>query len=174
MRYRRISLNSDASQPTQDHSTSAVAPPPTLVEWFATTIEVTNNPGDHVGCMFAINGAMAVMPDISEAIVIKILPSKGLQPKGTNGGKMAQKRVFTGARPKSAKEQFTVVSPPQDEEFDVEAHTRMGQRSRVLHQMKEAQCILHHAMFFDDGDAIFFHQDVASRKRGANGKPVRE
>ena len=27
---------------------------------------------------------------------------------------------------------------------------------------------------FDDGDAVFFHQGVASRKRGANGKPIRE
>ena len=39
---------------------------------------------------------------------------------------------------------------------------------------QEAQCILHDAIFFDDGDAIFFHQGVASRIRGANGKPVRE
>ena len=39
---------------------------------------------------------------------------------------------------------------------------------------QEAQCILHDAIFLDNGDAIFFHQGVASRKRGANGKPVRE
>ena len=39
---------------------------------------------------------------------------------------------------------------------------------------QEAQCILYDAIFFDDGDAIFFHQGVTSRKRGANGKPVRE
>ena len=39
---------------------------------------------------------------------------------------------------------------------------------------QEAQCILHDAIFFDDGDAIYFHQGATSRKRGANGKPVRE
>ena len=39
---------------------------------------------------------------------------------------------------------------------------------------QEAQCILHDAICFNDGDAIFFHQGVASQKRGANGKPVRE
>ena len=40
---------------------------PTLVEWFAKTIEVTNNRDNYVGRMFAINDAMAVVPDISEA-----------------------------------------------------------------------------------------------------------
>ena len=39
---------------------------------------------------------------------------------------------------------------------------------------QEAQCILHDAILFDDGYAIFFYQGVASRKQGANGKPVRE
>ena len=56
--------------------------------------------------MFAINGAMAVVPEISETNVIKFLQSKGLQLEGTSGEKMAQKRVFTGQHPKSAKEQF--------------------------------------------------------------------
>ena len=48
VRYRTVPLNSDASQATQHHSTSEVAPPPTLVEWFAKTIALfgmcTNNP----------------------------------------------------------------------------------------------------------------------------------
>ena len=39
---------------------------------------------------------------------------------------------------------------------------------------QQAQCILHDAIPFDDGDALFFHQGVASRKRAANGTPVRE
>ena len=48
--------------------------------------------------MFAINAAMATVPDISEATVIKFLQSKGLRPEGTSGGKMAQKTVFIGGR----------------------------------------------------------------------------
>ena len=72
--------------------------------------------------MFALNNAMAVVLDVSEATVIKFLQSKGLQLEGISGGKMAQKRVFTGGRPKSATEQFTVFSPPQVEDPDVEAH----------------------------------------------------
>ena len=39
---------------------------------------------------------------------------------------------------------------------------------------QEALCIFHDAILFDDGDEIFFHQGVASRKRGANGKLVLE
>ena len=98
LRYRTVPLNSDASQATQHHSTPEVAPPPTLVEWFAKTIEVTNNPDNYVGRMFAINDAMAVVPDISEATVIKFLQSKGLRLEGISGGKMPQKRVFIGGR----------------------------------------------------------------------------
>ena len=75
VQYCTVPLNSDASQATQHHSTSEVAPQPTLVEWFAKTIEVTNNPDDHVGRMFAINAAMAAVPDISEATFIKFLQS---------------------------------------------------------------------------------------------------
>ena len=32
--------------------------------------------------------------------------------------------------------------------------------------------MLHNTVFVDDGDGIFVHRDVTSRKRGANGKPV--
>ena len=39
VRYRTVPLNSDASQATQPHSTPEVASPPTLLEWFAKTIE---------------------------------------------------------------------------------------------------------------------------------------
>ena len=129
VRYHTVPLNSDASQATQHHSTSEVAPPPTLVEWFAKTIEVTHNLDDYVGRMFAINAAMVAVPDISEVTVIKYLQSKGLRPEGTSGGKMAQKRVFIGGRPKTAKEQSTEVSAPQAEDSDVHAHmedTRAG------------------------------------------------
>ena len=59
-------------------SASVVAPPPTFVEWFAKTIEVTNSPDNYVGRMFAINGAIALVPDISEVTVIKFLQSMGL------------------------------------------------------------------------------------------------
>ena len=130
VRYRRVPLNSDASQATQHHSTSEVAPTPTLLEWFAKTIEVTNNPDDYVGRMFAINGAMAAVPHISEANVIKFLPSHGLWREGTSGGKMAQKRVFIGGRPKTAKEQSTEVSAPQPEDSDVDAHTEDGTQDK--------------------------------------------
>ena len=98
-------------------------PPPTLVEWFAKTIEVTNDPDDNVGRMFATNVAMAAVPDISEATVINFLQGKGLRPEGTGGGKMAQKRVFIGGRPKTTKEQSTEVSA---KEPNVEAHTDDG------------------------------------------------
>ena len=82
--YRTVPLNSDSSEATQHHSTFEVAPPPPhehlLNGLFAKTIEVTNNLDDYVGRMFAINGAMAMVPDISEATVIKFLQSKGLRP----------------------------------------------------------------------------------------------
>ena len=81
VRYRTVPLNSDASQATQPHSTPEVASPPTLLEWFAKTIEFTNNPDDCIGRMFAINGAMAAVPDISEATVVNILQSQGLRPE---------------------------------------------------------------------------------------------
>ena len=126
VRYRTVPLNSGAYQTTQDHSTSLVAPPTTLVEWFAKTIDVAHNVDNFVGRMFAINGAMAVLPDSSEATVIKFLQSKWLRPEGAKGGKMAEKRVFTGGRPKTAKEQGTNVSPPQAQDPDVDAHTEDG------------------------------------------------
>ena len=93
-------------------------------------MEVTINLDDYVGGMFAINAAMAVVPGISEATVIKSLQSKGLQPLGTSCGKMAQKRVFIGGRPKTAKEQSTKVSAPQAEDPHVEAHTEDGSKEQ--------------------------------------------
>ena len=72
--------------------------------------------------MFAINAAMAAVPHISEATVIKFLQSKGLRREGTSGGKVAQKRVFIGGSPKTAKEQSTDVSAPQAEDSSVDAH----------------------------------------------------
>ena len=39
---------------------------------------------------------------------------------------------------------------------------------------QEAQVMLHNKVFVDDGDAIFVHPGVTSRKRGANGKPIRD
>ena len=148
VRYRTVPLNFDASQATQHHSTSEVAlpppPPPTLVEWFAKTIEISNNPDDYVGRIFAINAAMAAVPDIREAIVIKFLQSKGLRPKGTSGGKMAQKRVFIGGRPKTAKEQSTEVSAPQAEDSDVDAHTEdgtQGSSSDEMQAYKKKGCV---------------------------------
>ena len=34
--------------------------------------------------------------------------------------------------------------------------------------------MLHNKVFVDDGDAIFVHRGVTPRKRGANGKPIRD
>ena len=114
MLYVAFCLCTWGAQPCFCHDSS-------LLEWFAKTIEVTNNPDDCIGRMFAINGAMAAVPNISEATVIKFLQSQGLRPEGTSGGKMAQKRVFIGGRPKTAKEQSTKVSAPQAKDSDDDA-----------------------------------------------------
>ena len=49
-----------------------------------------------------------------------------------------------------------------------------GAMQPAPYMWQEAQCILHDAIFFANGDAIFFHEGAASRQRGANGKLVRE
>ena len=39
---------------------------------------------------------------------------------------------------------------------------------------QEAQVMLNNKVFVDDGDALFFHQGMSSRKRGPNGKAIRD